>query len=165
MSLIGGMAAPRRGVALVAAILAVVLAVGAAIAFWSTRPIDPWKPTTVPRTAACESGCTVIGEFDTAHGPRIRVTEQPNVDDPVAQWADCLTSIRVCTEREGRGAFAGCVAKAACPALCITEFERRTGVKPDVERLRAAFEATFLADGAPCLPRVERPSTRSGDRK
>lgn len=141
-----------------------LLAVIAGVAWllWPAAPRDPWKPTTVPRTAECGPGCKVIGEFDTAHGPRIRVTEQPAVDDPVAQWADCMTSIRTCAEREGRDAFAGCVAKSACPRLCKDDFRRRTGTTPDVPRLRASFEATFLADDAPCLPRVERSQTRGG---
>lgn len=149
---------------LAASLAAGAVALVAAITFWAMWHPDPWKPTTVPRTAECGPGCKVIGEFDTAHGPRIRVTEQPAVDDPVAQWADCMASIRTCAEREGRDAFAGCVAKSACPRLCKDDFRRRTGTTPDVARLRASFEATFLADDAACLPKVARPATRTVDR-
>jgi hypothetical protein len=118
-------------------------------------PLDVWRPATVPFDPTCATGCTEVsrtaplGHFQGT----LRLRVNPAVDDPVAQWGDCLESVLVCYEADG--ALAACVAQAQCPPDCKTLFAEAAAGAADDEARVAAFEAVFVGAGAPCRPEAE----------
>jgi len=114
-------------------------------------PLDVWKPATVPLDPAC-TGCEEEAiATGVAHGGGEGVLlYDPAVDDAVAQWGDCLTSMLQCF-RSGTGVRA-CVASAACPGQCKNLFADRAPADGDDLALLRVVEGVYVEVGAPCRP-------------
>ena len=114
-------------------------------------PDNPWAPTTVPFDPTCSSNCVEVGTRTDDHtNAEMMFSLQPDVDDALVQWAQCIESTANCV-RDG-GAIDACVAQSVCPAPCIAEFQRLAPSEGDAELLGAVFEEVFLNDGSVCLP-------------
>ena len=118
--------------------------------------LDVWRPTTVPWDPECRSGCVEVARtVPLAHsGAELRFRMNPAVDDPIAQWGDCLESVLSCLERDG-GRLAPCIDDAACPAECKAVFRTRAAGAADEDARADAFEAVFVDRAAPCRPADE----------
>lgn len=154
---------PRRKIL----VLSLIAFIGVLAAFWflfiRTPYGDVWAKTTVPYDPTCQSGCTAVNQLDggQSHGAsEIAVFVNPDVDDPIAQWGDCLQSIFTCVEAQSdpfqpgdqkASTVKSCVAASSCPAACIERFSRRsTGGAADVE---AALDDIFIDKAGWCVPR------------
>lgn len=115
-----------------------------------------WAPTTTAYDPTCASGCEVLKEGEFGHIGGITLSFNPNVDDPVAQWGDCIESFRVCME--GGGDVRGCSEGSVCPEDCKAELAARLQGAGELEAELAVFKAVYLDEGAPCLPPVEEVS-------
>jgi len=140
------------------------------IAFFMFRPAplppDVWAETTVPFDPACTENCEELGGvIDSAHGsPALEFSYNPNVDDAVAQYGDCMQSVFQCIADAELDPFAdqsqkaavtrGCVAQSICPAECKDRFASEASGSPAA--VMTAFESTFIANDAWCLPRERR---------
>ncbi len=114
-----------------------------------------WKPTTVPWTPDCQ-GCSTVYEAETTPGGnKLRIQSNSQVDDPVAQWAECVDEALACV-RAGGGAPAlvGCVASAGkCPQACRDMYAAQVApvVGQPAEEQRV-YQALFVARGGACRP-------------
>ncbi len=152
---------PRKRKWLVVFLLLVVLS---ALLFWlllDRRPgINAWEQTTVPYDSECAEDCKEVGELGEFHGLDGAILRyNPAVDDPIAQWGDCMESILACMDAGADGATSpeakaalvnNCVAQSTCPKTCINRFARLTSQKQ--EDVDAAFTDVFVGDRAWCLP-------------
>jgi hypothetical protein len=114
-----------------------------------------WSPTTVPFDPACTTSCPEIARsHPLAHSEAVLALRvNPAIDDPIAQWGDCLESVLDCFERDGT--LAPCIADAACPAECKALFQAQAAAAADEEARLDVFEAVFLERAAPCRPADE----------
>lgn len=114
-----------------------------------------WRPATVPFDPECRTGCTEVGRTaPLAHTQmQLIIRANPAIDDPIAQWGDCLESVLGCFERDG--ALAPCVEQAACPAQCKALFRSRAAAAVDENGRVDAFDAVFVDRAAPCRPADE----------
>ena len=117
---------------------------------------ERWAPTTVPHDPSCASGCEVIEQGDFGHIGELTLLVNPNVDDPVAQWGDCIQSFRGCIE-QGTDARA-CSEQSDCPESCRADYEGRIDGVSELEAQLDAFRAVYIDEGAPCLPPTEEPA-------
>lgn len=116
---------------------------------------DVWAPTTHPYDPACE-GCQQVGVVAMGHlGGAVTLRFDPLVDDPVAQWGDCVESLLVCLE--GGGDPLSCGDSADCPAACKAAFQAQVTGISDVEGQVGALEAVYIVPGAPCRPQEVTP--------
>jgi hypothetical protein len=109
-----------------------------------------WGPTTTPFDPECVSGCEVIASEDFGHAGSVTVSFNPEVDDPIAKWGDCLESFKACIT-DG-GAALACSEQSACPETCRDDFEAQIDGVSDLAEQLAAFEATYINGDAPCRP-------------
>jgi hypothetical protein len=114
---------------------------------------DRWAPTTTPYDPTCASGCEVIEQGDFGHIGELTLLVNPNVDDPVAQWGDCIDSFRLCIEK-GTDARA-CSERSDCPESCRADYQDRIDGVNELEAQLEAFQAVFIDVGAPCLPPID----------
>jgi hypothetical protein len=114
--------------------------------------LDVWAPATVPFDPACTATCPEIARSaPLAHaGAALRVRVNPAIDDPIAQWGDCLESVLVCFEAQGT--LAPCVEAAQCPPACKAHFAAQAAGAADEAARLDAFDALFLDPAAPCRP-------------
>jgi hypothetical protein len=155
--------------------LLIVLTITGALVWWfllrDDRP-DVWEETTVPYTEdACEEegACEVYAQALGGHGAHdgeglFEFSYNPAIDDPIAQWGDCLDSVFTCISAgmdaaAARGADAdrvtlinGCVAQAECPGECKDRFASRAAGE-DFEGLEAVFFDMFVDERGYCVPR------------
>jgi hypothetical protein len=110
-----------------------------------------WTPTTVPYDPAC-TGCQEVGRAAMGHHGEqvISLLVDPAVDDPVAQWGDCVEAVLTCLE--GGGGMRACAGSEACPAGCRQRFDDETAGVLDEVALKEAFEGVYITRGAPCRP-------------
>ena len=92
---------------------------------------DIWAPTTVPYDPECKTGCEPLAMGDYGHLGELEISYNPDVDDPIAQWADCLESFQACLF-DGRDALE-CSQQSSCPAACRVDYESRIVGVTDVE--------------------------------
>jgi len=112
--------------------------------------LDPWLPPSVPYDPDCGSGCDE-SSIELGHlGPGFTLRVDPDVDDAVAQWGDCVESMLVCLEG-GNGAR-DCLATSQCPQICKELFDSRAVGVTDEERLLDVFETVMIEEGAACRP-------------
>lgn len=114
--------------------------------------LDVWHPATVPFDPECLSGCIELERTaPLGHSEaQIRLRINPDVDDPIAQWGDCLESVIACFERDG--ALGPCVEQATCPTECKALFRERAANAANEDARVDAFEAVLVDSDAPCRP-------------
>jgi hypothetical protein len=112
----------------------------------ATRPYDP----------TCAEGCEELLTGSDPHAGGLRVMLDPLVDDPVAQWGDCVGEVVACLSEGGEPR--PCVAGAGlCPSSCVALYDREAGAFADRDELLDAFERVFIDEGAPCAPATVSP--------
>ena len=111
---------------------------------------NPWEETTVPYDPDCASGCIELANDHYGHIGDVEWMVNPDVDDPIAQWGDCLQSFVDCMD--GGGEPMACSQSSECPEACQREFSRRVEGVEDEEAQLDVFEAVYILDEAPCLP-------------
>lgn len=125
--------------------------------------LDVWQPTTTPYDPSCSEGCEelAVREGGTHGMSGMRLLYNPKVDDPIAQWSDCVMSITLCFEaeaddnmdqREMDDVLKICVQKSHCPSRCKDTFRAKVeglGFLTVDEEL----ENVFVGEQALCLPR------------
>lgn len=119
-----------------------------------------WKKTTIDYDPECSDNCIELLERPAgAHGGSVRLVVNPEIDDPVAQWGDCVGSIMACYENgidsdstplHRDETMHTCILESACPAECRNHYS--LDVNDDMMRVNAALESTFLGERASCLP-------------
>lgn len=119
-----------------------------------------WKETTVTYDPTCSDGCVeLLNRRAGAHGGGGKLSVDPNVNDPIAQWGDCVGSIMSCYESrvtdesfnaKREAAMHACVLESACPAECRDHY--RASVEDNMARVNATLESVFLGERAACLP-------------
>jgi len=114
--------------------------------------LGEWAPTTVAYDPSCASGCEVVEEGDYGHIGELRLLVNPDVDDPIAQWGDCIESFTVCIDN-GMDARS-CSEGSVCPDECRAEYEGRLVGLSGLEAELRAFQAVYVDEGAPCLPPI-----------
>lgn len=125
--------------------------------------LDVWADAAVPYAPECPpAGCKTLrvtglthggGPDDSAAAAPPRIVYNPNIDDAVAQWGDCLQSILTCVRAEAPGEAASvdnCVDAAACPQACKERYQSASG--GDFERAQAALFSVFVETDAVCRP-------------
>jgi hypothetical protein len=119
-------------------------------------PLDVWQPATVPFDPACV-GCEEIEitEILPHVGTEVQFLYDPAVDDPIAQWGDCLASMLECF-RDGAGVRA-CAADAACPSACKDLFAERAPLAADEPALLGVLNGVYVHVNAPCRPAEANP--------
>lgn len=113
---------------------------------------NPWKPTTVPRDPTCATGCVEYGPINMTHGGPMKFYVQPDVDDALAQWADCVESMQACLKRTDF-AVSACMAEALCPRPCKDRYASIARAETDTDTLLDVFQEVFLDRDAVCAPR------------
>ncbi len=134
---------------------------------------DVWQEATVPYDeSACdeEGECEVFATSAAGHGSHdpedaIEFFYNPDIDDAIAQWGDCIGAVFVCIETNMQQAGEGggepdrasiintCVAEAEdCPNECKAHFASQArGL--DFDAMEALFFATFVEERGYCVPR------------
>jgi hypothetical protein len=94
------------------------------IVYSALAPIEYWRPTTIAYDPACAAGCEPFRAVAPAHNVAAAeavavpmLAFNPNVDDAIAQWGDCLESIIECVRQQPRNAALnvnGCVRLSVC---------------------------------------------------
>ena len=119
-----------------------------------------WNETLNEYDPECDEGCIeVLNRPQGSHGGSVRVGVKSDIDDPVAQWSDCVQSIMSCYEGqlaaadfegEINSAMHDCVLSSACPTECRGHYQ--STVDDDLETVNRALDAVFLGERAACLP-------------
>lgn len=168
-----GKALSRRDRLLVLVILSLLLLLGLAVVLFllgrDRPPNDLWAEASYVADPDCEAGsaeCPVfIDPLPVGHGgsaassaPTLYAVTYPGLDDPIAQWGQCMDSVLSClTPLEGAPAeerAAGlhtCVAASACPQACRDRYAARAGT--DLATAHASFVEIFVEEDAWCAPR------------
>lgn len=124
------------------------------------KKFDVWNDTTVPYDPACAENCEMAGSLGSSHGsPPLDLVFNPKVDDPVAQWGDCVQSVFVCLQAgtspdmddvsKAQNART-CVAQSICPQLCRDAYAKQAAASPGAAQ--QAFEDIFISETASCRP-------------
>lgn len=119
-----------------------------------------WNETSTAYDPECDESCTeILNRPQGSHGGSVRIGVKPDIDDPVAQWSDCIESIMTCYEGrldaddfdgELNPAMHDCVLSSACPSECRDHYQ--STVNDNLDALNAALESVFLGERAACLP-------------
>ena len=113
-----------------------------------------WAETTIPYDPTCATDCEVVGMIAPGHrGSVMPLAVNPNVDDPIAQWAGCIDTFTQCMEAD-RDPLA-CMAGGNCPDACRSAYEEEASKTPDLEGQLRIFQEMFLDDEAFCRPTEE----------
>jgi hypothetical protein len=153
-----------KRVAPAAAVLLLLIAGGAAYLLYFAKPakLDVWARATVPYSAGCAGGCETLRAIGLAHGggpeqataaTAPRLVYNPRINDPIAQWGDCLQSIMTCVRSQPRGQKTGidtCVAQSSCPAACKERYA--SGAGADFSTAEASLFGVFVDEDAVCRP-------------
>ena len=111
-----------------------------------------WSPTRVPYDPSCASDCEVVEEGNYGHIGELQLLVNPDIDDPIAQWGDCIESFTVCIDN-GMDAQS-CSEGSVCPEECRVEYEERLVGLSDLEAQLLAFQAVYIDEGARCVPPI-----------
>jgi len=141
----------KRGGIAVATLLVILLIL------WQFRSetFNPWVPATVAYDSECSGDkCKPAGTVSLGHFGDVEFAIQPDVDDAVAQWGDCLDSLMACMEKDGTPG--DCVDRSTCPQACKQKYHEST--PGDVEYLAGldAIESLFVKEGAACRATEEQ---------
>jgi len=123
----------------------------------SSRSLDdPWLPGNGEFDESCEN-CEDFVEIDDPHAGDLVIKVVDGLDDPLAQWGECISSFFACWEEEKP--VPDCVAHSQCPEPCKAEFRREVSGAEDEEQEIYAFNRVFVDDEAPC----RAPEVHNGD--
>lgn len=132
-------------------------------------PDDLWAEATYEPDPDCEAGspeCPVFIEpFPIGHGGSgsetgltMMAVTYPRLDDPIAQWGQCMDTVLTCVRpasgetADARAAqLRSCVAQSACPPACRERYAARAGT--DLETAHGQFLEIFVEEDAWCAPR------------
>lgn len=115
----------------------------------SSRTLDdPWLPGSGPSDESCE-GCEPFAEIHDPHIRELDLQLDPGLDDPLAQWGECIGTFFACWDDDGRP-VPTCVADSSCPEPCKAQFRREVVEATDEEQEIYAFNRVFVDDDAPC---------------
>ena len=144
-------------------IVILLIAAGIGVFYFANNNPAPylWDQTSTPYDPTCETDCIDAGHLvGGAHGaPSAELKYNPAVDDPIAQWGDCVQSIFVCLSDNGDPAASpkskaimarSCVAASTCPVPCLERFARKASGSP--KAVEQALLDIFIGDNAWCLP-------------
>lgn len=113
-----------------------------------------WAETTVPYDPTCATDCEVVGMISPGHrGAVMPLAVNPNVDDPIAQWADCIDTFTQCMEATPDPL--ACMAGGSCPDACRSAYAAEVSTVPGLEGQLRVFQEMFLDDEAFCRPPEE----------
>ena len=112
-----------------------------------TRSLNAWHQDQV---VELPEGAEVIAAEEFGHAGDLTLAYNPDVDDSIAKWGDCLESFKACIT--GGGAARACSEQSSCPETCRTEYESSLGAASGLEEELEAFEAVYIVAGAPCRP-------------
>ncbi len=115
---------------------------------------DPWLPGNSQFDESCDS-CEEFADIRFPHAGDVVIKSAAQLDDPLAQWGECVSSFFVCWEQDNP--VPGCVASSQCPAPCKAEFRREVVGAADEEEEIYAFNRVFVDDDAPCRPPAVEP--------
>jgi len=116
---------------------------------------NPWQPATVTYDPSCSGDkCKPAGAVSLGHFGDVEFAIQPDVDDAIAQWGDCLDSLMACMKKDGKPG--DCVDRSICPQPCKQRYHEST--PDDVEFLAGldAIETLFVKNGAACRATAEQ---------
>lgn len=109
---------------------------------------DPWEPGNSQYDESCARDCEAFLEIHDPHLGDFDIVRLPGLDDPLAQWGECIGSFFECWEADTP--VPECVAASTCPAACRAEFQRiASGITDESEQI-VAFNQVFVDDDAPC---------------
>lgn len=129
--------------------------------FWKTSKEKPsiWEPTRTPfNPERCLKGkCEEMLNLPLPQnkGLAFSILVDREVDDEIAQWSDCLSSIGLCVEKNtefSKEVLLDCVGKSLCPQRCKEGFEQRVMKVNSTEDLWQNFDEYFVAEGGGCVP-------------
>lgn len=162
----------RRPTPAVVLMLAALLVLAVAAVWWflnsrDAPPADLWAAGSYVADPDCVAGsaeCPVFMEArPVGHGSptdgdlALTAVHYPGLDDPIAQWGQCMDSVLTClapaseaTPGEKVEMLRACVARAECPPACRDRFADRAGSA--LESAMVEFDAIFVAEEAWCAP-------------
>ncbi|MDF0603746.1 hypothetical protein P1J78_23785 [Psychromarinibacter sp. C21-152] len=132
---------------------AVLLFVVVVVLFWPRGADEIWAEATKPYQSECNrEDCIEVVAPKPGHGggQTLQMVYDPDVDDAIAQWGDCLDEVLVCRRETGK--TLSCVQEAACPAACINQFETAAANLADERERAQLFLVEFVEDGGFCVP-------------
>lgn len=139
-------------IAVFAALLLLVV-VGLVFFFAPNEKSGPWKETTAAYSLSCadDQDCKPVAVVRPGHGgPAVMLSYNSAVDDPVAQWGDCVQSVMAC-RKDGK-TWRDCVGDSLCPASCIGEFSNKISDSVADDAQENIFESIFIDEGGSCVP-------------
>ncbi len=118
----------------------------------------PWQPTHHAFDPnRCKDGkCKEMLRLPMMGTSKLSFMVDPEVDDPVAQWSDCLASITQCIDHNDTFTVKGfheCVRQSTCPESCKDGFNHKTQHTSDIKGMMAAFDTYFIGEGGTCVPK------------
>ncbi|GAB4175662.1 MAG: hypothetical protein Kow0020_11400 [Wenzhouxiangellaceae bacterium] len=137
--------------------IVLVLALVLTACLWVLWPKTIWQATThtFDPERCIQGQCQELLRLAPAAGETFIILSDTQVDDPIAQWSDCLSSVAICIEQEQQDsapAILNCVRTSRCPESCRTRFEQRAAGVEDTDQLWRLFEEDFVTRGARCVP-------------
>lgn len=110
-----------------------------------------WQETTVPYDPECATDCEAVALVAPGHrGQAELLMANPNVDDPIAQWGDCIDTFTTCMDRDRDSA--ACMTASSCPAECKDAYGSGLSDTEGLEAELTLFQSMFLEAGAYCRP-------------
>ena len=121
------------------------------LTIWPADNPSVWKESKNTYQPDCGENCQHIAQVHPGHrGTTLQLLYNPEIDDAVAQWSDCISTVMSCW-KEGE-TFAQCVQTASCPQGCKENFYENIGSNTDPKKQRETFEALFIHEGGMCVP-------------
>jgi len=118
----------------------------------------PWRQSHHPfDPKRCLAGkCKEMLRLPPIANQGVSIKVDPEIDDEVAQWSDCLASITQCADQLNVLTVQGfhkCVSQSVCPVSCKQGFGRKVRHVQDINGMLAEFNAYFVDEGGACVPR------------
>lgn len=143
-------------------LLLILIVIVLALAIWLSlpgehEPAPPWRPVTqrFDPERCTEGKCKEWVRMPPLGDNVVLLIVDPEVDDEIAQWSDCLATVASCMEEAGdfgRKTLVGCVRRSRCPERCREDFMRKARSLNDDDQVWALYNAQFVDDGGMCVP-------------
>lgn len=139
-------------------ILGLIFLIAIIVFFWRSRhPHSVWQPATHSFSIEnCTRGkCKEFLRLPPLGDMKVSFLVDPEVDDEIAQWSDCLASVAKCMDKgadySGKALIA-CVKQSACPQACKESFSHKASSLSDDDKVWALYNSQFVDEGGECLP-------------